>query len=122
MRVIVAGSRSFNDYKLLESILLKFDLNELVIVCGECRGADKLGRQFAEEHGLPILSFPANWDKYKKRAGYLRNIEMAENADRLLAFWDGVSPGTKHMIDIAAKKNIKTKVVLFDGKDLCNQT
>ena len=58
--------------------------------------------------------YPAQWDKYGKRAGYRRNEQMAEVADGLIAFWDGQSKGTKHMIDIMTEKNLPTKVVRYD--------
>ena len=61
--------------------------------------------------------FPANWDLYGKKAGYLRNIEMAnyalEKNGMLFAFWDGLSKGTKHMIDIAKKCSLETRVVYY---------
>ena len=67
------------------------------------RLADTLGKRYAEEHDIPVMSFPADWNKYKKAAGYIRNQEMAQHADALVAFWDGQSRGTKNMIEIAEK-------------------
>ena len=57
--------------------------------------------------------FPADWDKYGKAAGYKRNGEMARNADALIAFWDGKSRGTKHMIDLAKKYDLQARVVMY---------
>ena len=71
------------------------------------RGVDFLGGLWAHNRGIPVAEFPADWDKYGKRAGYLRNEEMARNAEALIAIWNGKSPGTKHMIDIAHKSNLK---------------
>ena len=59
--------------------------------------------------------FPADWDKYGKRAGYLRNVQMAEYADALLAFWDGESRGTKNMIDEALSRGLKVGVKRYDN-------
>jgi hypothetical protein len=81
------------------------------IVCGEARGADKLGRQFAEKHNYTVVSFPANWDKYGKAAGHIRNTEMRDYSTHLVAFWDGKSRGTKHMIDIALKARLIVRVI-----------
>jgi YspA, cpYpsA-related SLOG family len=117
-RVIVAGSRDFNDYELLKSKMLHylkgFDLSEVEIVSGTARGADQLGERFAREFGCKLKQFPADWDKYKKQAGFIRNLQMAEYSHALVAFWNGKSRGTKHMIDIAKKEGLKLRVVRYD--------
>jgi hypothetical protein len=98
-RVIVAGGREFNNYALLRDKLdfaLRNKISEgITIVSGAARGADKLGEQYAVERGYNIDSHPADWDKFGKSAGYIRNKEMAQNADALMAFWDGKSRGHK---------------------------
>lgn len=100
MRVIIAGGRDFTDYDLLLKALRKYckigDIKE--IVCGEARGADSLGRRFAEENNIPIISFKPNWKDLGKKAGILRNKDMGDYGTHLIAFWDGKSRGTKHMI------------------------
>lgn len=111
MKVIVAGSRSFNDYPRLKRVMATISATE--IVCGEARGADKLGRRYAEENGIPIKSFPAQWDKYGKSAGFIRNHEMGDYADYLVAFWDGKSRGTKEMIEYIRKLGKHGKVEMF---------
>lgn len=114
MNIIIAGGRDFNDYKLLcEKLDFLFQNIKPVIVCGEAKGADSLGRRYAKEHGLEILSFPAEWNKYGKSAGYRRNEEMGKAADGLVAFWDGKSKGTKHMIDYMHKLGKKVKIVTY---------
>ena len=120
-RIIIAGSRDFNNYTLLEEELLSFLLpivdKDIVIISGGARGADRLGEIFADHHNYKKKIFPANWDLYGKKAGYLRNIEMADYAleknGMLFAFWDGLSKGTKHMIDIAKKRGLETRVVYY---------
>ena len=117
IKVIIAGTRDFNDYSFLKKNLDYFlqginpNNEEIEIVSGNARGADKLGERYAKEHNLPVKLFPANWDKYGKRAGYLRNQEMANYSDVLIAFWDEKSKGTKHMIDIAKKQDLTVIVV-----------
>jgi hypothetical protein len=69
------------------------------IVCGLAKGADTSGKEWADCHDIPVTFFPAEWKKFGKSAGALRNREMGNYADVLLAFWDGKSRGTKHMID-----------------------
>lgn len=115
MRVIIAGSRSFNDYALLvntcDSILDAVD--GIKIVSGTANGADKLGEKYALEKGHQIKRFPADWAKNGKSAGYIRNEEMAKYADMLIAFWDDKSRGTMHMINLAKKYNLEIKIVKF---------
>lgn len=115
MKIIVAGSREFNDYDLLKkSIQENFQRYEVEeIVSGTARGADTLGEQFAKEYNISVKKFPANWDLYGKSAGYRRNVEMADYADALIAFWDGKSKGTGHMINIAKDKNLRVIVINF---------
>ena len=125
LRVIIAGSRDFNDYKLLkksaiEIITKKTMLPDLTrIISGGARGADTLGERFANEMGLEISRFIPDWDGLGKRAGYVRNAEMAKfavednNDGMLIAFWDGQSRGTKHMIDLANKYGLEVHVVNY---------
>lgn len=72
-----------------------------------------LGRRYAEEHGIPFVSYPANWEVYGNRAGYIRNEKMAANADALVAFWDGYSHGTAHMIRLAKEYGLSVRVIRF---------
>ena len=115
MRVIIAGGRDFSDYeRLREKVEFFLSLKEDVkVVCGEACGADTLGKRLANEKGWEVLSYPADWDKHGKSAGYKRNEEMARNADALIAFWDGKSKGTKHMIDIARECNLPARIVKY---------
>lgn len=85
--------------------------HEVEIVSGTARGADQLGEKFAKEKGCNLKQFPADWDAYGKSAGYRRNADMAKYADACVVFWDGVSKGTKHMIDLAEKAELDLKIV-----------
>jgi hypothetical protein len=112
MKLILAGGRTFTDAIMLARTLNKFtDITE--IVSGTANGADKCGEQWATSNGIKIKRFPADWDLYGRSAGHLRNAEMAEYGDRLLAFWDGKSKGTKNMIDIATKKGMLVEVIRY---------
>ena len=121
MRIIIAGSRDFNDFVFLakkcDEILLNESAEDLEFVCGMARGADLLGKRYADKWGYSVKCFPANWDKYGKSAGYRRNEDMAlyakEDNGVLIAFWDGASKGTKHMIDLANKHGLKVFIVNF---------
>jgi hypothetical protein len=104
-KVIVAGGRDFNNFELLRTEIWKAhkDIGQeemsMAIVSGMARGADAMGASFAHYHGIKLYKFPADWDQHGKAAGFIRNKEMGDFADGLLAFWDGQSRGTKHMID-----------------------
>ena len=106
-KIIIAGGRDFNNYQLLiqsinewsESGIEQFQDTELAIVSGMARGADALGVKYGDQHGIKVYEFPAEWDVYGKSAGYRRNADMAKFSDGLLAFWDGKSKGTRHMIE-----------------------
>lgn len=115
MKVIIAGGREFNDYDLLkiscDRILIR--QTNIEIVSGKALGADKLGEVYAKEKGYKIKEFPADWIKYKKGAGPIRNKQMAEYSDGLIAFWDGKSKGTKNMIDLAKNHGLKIKVINY---------
>ena len=115
MRVIVAGSREFNNYhklkKKLDSILK--NQTDITIISGTANGADKLGERYAEENHHKLEEYPAMWDVFGKSAGYRRNEEMAKVADACVVFWDGKSKGTKHMIDLAKKHKLKLRIIIF---------
>lgn len=119
MNIIIAGGREFNDRALVVETLNDFAIEHgltndtLVIVSGMAQGADKIGEDVARASDLSIMMFPAQWSKYGKSAGYKRNVQMADSAHALLAFWDGKSKGTGHMIDIANSKGLIVKVISY---------
>lgn len=113
MKTIVAGGRDFDDYSLLWKTMYELPWNEDEIVSGAARGADAMGESFANAHDMVLTKFPAKWDELGKRAGFVRNAEMADYADALVAFWDGKSRGTKHMIDQALTKGLYVFVVPY---------
>ena len=115
MKVIIAGSRNFNDYNSLKNkldIILK-NQKEVTIVSGTARGADRLGERYAEENHHKLEKYPAMWDIYGKKAGYIRNEEVAKFSDACVVFWDGKSKGTKHMIDIAKNFKLNLRIIKF---------
>lgn len=110
LNVLIAGGRDFCNYRMLEEFVNKIihDMNHeyktITIISGMARGADMLGVRYATEHKYALLKFPADWETYGKRAGFVRNRQMLdylkENQDNgmVIAFWDGNSSGTKHTI------------------------
>ena len=115
IKVIIAGGRDFQDWNKLVDVCDRafINHNEIEIVSGCANGADKLGERYANERGHQIKRFPADWDKYGKGAGYRRNAEMANYAGALIAFWDGLSRGTAHMINLAKEKGLKVLIITY---------
>lgn len=119
--IIIAGSRGFLNYYLLKEKMDFFLKNfidrgeEINIITGKAKGADSLGERYAKENNFGIIEKPADWDQYGKRAGYIRNCEMADIADACVIFWDGKSPGSRHMYEICLKQNVPVRIVRYDS-------
>ena len=119
LHLLICGTRTFADYPLLCAKLdaLTANYSAVEVVSGCARGADTLGEQWAAERGHSVKRFPADWVRYGRRAGYIRNMDMANDLLSLreptmvVAFWDGESRGTKHMIDIAREAGLAVRVV-----------
>ena len=125
MKVIIAGGRDFTNVAVMATTLNNLqdvdhviEIEKLTLICGMARGADLTAYKLFSEAGLPIEMYPADWDQYGKQAGFIRNIQMADVADMLIAFWDGESRGTAHMIDTARKLNLNVLVFNYEGTPL----
>lgn len=126
-RVIIAGTRDFSDYQLLrdkcDAILSsKKQDSKIIIVSGTARGADQMGERYARERGYRIERYPADWDRDGNSAGPIRNALMADNADALIAFWDGRSRGTMNMIDTAKDKGLMVRIVNYQRTNVKQPT
>lgn len=125
--LLIAGTRTFEDYNILNAAvtrLLKNHPGKAHIVSGGARGADALAERYAKEHHLPLTVFPANWDKYGKRAGYIRNKDMHDyllnhasaNMTGCICFWDGKSKGTAQNFELCKENNIPLKIYNYESK------
>lgn len=114
MKLIVAGSREFNNYELLKQQLIPYISGITEIVSGTAKGADRLGERFANEYKIPIKRFPADWSNLGKSAGYIRNELMAKYADYLIVFRVNKSKGSTHMYNLGIKYLGKDRVRLVD--------
>lgn len=121
-RVIVAGTRTFNYYGMLELRLLEFlkgyDLKDVEIISGGASGADSLGEKFARLHGCKLTIIEADWNQFGRKAGIIRNAQMAKYAAEIpesicICFWDGASNGTKNMMEQAEKFGLVLYVNLY---------
>lgn len=104
MKVLICGSRSINDPELVSKAVSQSGIKLTHIISGGARGVDTLARQYAASNGIEFTEYVADWDKYGKRAGFVRNCVMVGTAEAVIAIWDGVSPGTKHSIDYATSQ------------------
>jgi len=112
MRVIIAGSRNVTSPYLISAAIQLSGLDVDTVISGGARGVDRMGEVWAKFNEKNLEVYPAEWDKYGKSAGYRRNVDMANAADALIAIWDGVSKGTKHMIDIAKSRKLIVYVMI----------
>lgn len=104
MKVIVAGSRTIEDYDEVVKAIKESQFTITELVSGNANGVDKLGERWAQVNGVPIKRFPvaaAQWRQWGKSAGYYRNVDMAQYADALILIWTGDSPGSAMMKRIA---------------------
>ena len=122
MKVIIAGGRDFKNQKVLNHLLdLYINIEEDEIVSGDARGVDTMAAEWAKARCVAVKHFPAYWNLYGSNAGYIRNAEMGEYADKLIAIWDGKSPGTKHMIQTMKFRQKPYKIFSYDGELLENK-
>ena len=111
IKYAIIGSRSFNDYRLLKHIL-----DPIIIYCivsGGANGADTLAERYAKENNIQTEIYPADWNKYGKSAGYIRNKDIICGCDKVIAFWDGSSKGTYHSIKMARKLNKDVEIIRY---------
>jgi hypothetical protein len=121
IRCIIAGSRGFTNFDVTCDVLDRVFSKAvergdgIIIVSGGARGADEMGERYAINKQYALDQYPADWKLYGRSAGYRRNEQMAKDATHLIAFWDGESRGTKHMVDIAVAADLEVRVFDFDG-------
>lgn len=113
MRTIIAGSRSLVSYETLLLAIAEFPFTITTVISGTAKGADQLGEQWAQKNNIALEQYPANWAKYGRRAGYVRNEQMAQLAEGALILWDGFSPGTRHMINTCEQTNLPYYVYML---------
>lgn len=112
MKTIIAGGRDFNDSVYMEQCLEEHNITE--VVCGKAKGADTQGENWGIAHNVPIKEFPAEWNRYGRGAGPIRNEQMGDYAEALIAFWDGRSKGTHNMIKYARNKGLHVTVYNYE--------
>lgn len=111
MKTIIAGSRTINEMDALTAAIRCSGFEITEVVSGGAGGVDLMGERWAKAYGVPVVKFPADWNAHGKAAGPIRNKQMAEYAEALIAVWDGRSRGTKNMIDTARKLGLKVHAI-----------
>ena len=122
MKIAIAGSRYYNDYEKSKTFIDKCIAEncqgeELTFLSGGCNGADMIGERYARENGYPLKRYSAQWEKYGKRAGPIRNMKMAEDCDIVICFWDGKSKGTHSLISYANKNGVLVFIQYIEPKE-----
>jgi hypothetical protein len=119
MRLLIAGSRDISDYNVLQEhinhVLKDIPRPVTEVISGTARGVDRLGEQWATNFNIPIRKMPADWDKYQKAAGMIRNRDMAELCDCAVIVWDGKSRGTMGMISELKRLGKPYYLVIMEG-------
>ena len=117
MRLAVVGTRTFERADLVDTHLDRWREThaDLVVVSGGAMGADRLAASYAKRHNLPLIQYRADWARHGRRAGALRNKQIVDNADAVIAFWDEQSPGTRITLDMAARSGIPATVITPEG-------
>lgn len=122
MKVIVAGGRDFTNYALVEEAIKISGFEISQIVSGKAKGVDTLGEVWALANNIPVEAFPADWSQHGRAAGPIRNKQMAEYADALIAIWDGESKGTANMIQQARNKQLNVFIYLVKDTNVGKST
>ena len=115
IKLAIVGSRTFNDYNLLERHIndIAKSFNIIKIISGGANGADKLGEKYANKHEIPTSILNPDWEKYGRGACFIRNKNIVNSSDKVVAFWDGKSKGTQNSINLAEKQNKLIQIVEF---------
>ncbi len=111
MKTIIAGSRTLQDAAFVEKAIEDSGFEITEVVCGMANGVDMIGAVWAMKNKIPVKKFPAHWDEFGKAAGPIRNAQMGDYAEALIAVTHAGSHGTNHMIEYATKKGLKVFVV-----------
>ncbi len=113
MTTAVIGSRTFQDYVLLENTLNKYMITQLV--SGGARGADQLAERYAHKKGLPTLVLKPDYATFGKAAPFICNQDIIDAVQQVIAFWNGESRGTAHALKYAQKQGKIVHIISFAG-------
>lgn len=116
MKVLVCGSRTIDDPAAVSRAVEQSGIRPTQIISGGARGVDRLASEYAAAKGIEFIEYLADWYRYGKRAGFIRNYAMVGAADAVIAVWDGTSSGTKHSIELARSSGKPVFVYTPNGR------
>ncbi len=112
MKIAIVGSRELGNISFAEELERHITLHSCdAIISGGAKGIDSLAAQYARQHELELIEFRPDYAKNGRGATFIRNREIVDNSDMVVAFWNGTSKGTKYTIDYANKKGVKTLII-----------
>ena len=114
LKIGVIGSRGFNDYKLVCDTLNPYKNIVYQIVSGGAKGADSLGEKWANENHIKTLIHRPDWDKHGKAAGFIRNELIVDDSNLIISFWDGMSRGSEHSMNLAKDQGKEVIIIYFN--------
>jgi len=117
----IIGSRSFNNYYLMQKYLDKYLPPHAIIVTGHAEGADRLAECYSSTHKIPLEVYEANWEIFGSEAVYRQRKDIVANSFQCIAFWDGKSTGTKTLIDMFNKAAKTVTIVDISDDDIIKQ-
>ena len=108
LKLAVVGSRSIQNFRfvgcILDGIVAAMGYSEVTLISGAAAGVDSLAAKWARKRGFEVIEFPADWEAHGRSAGFIRNRDIVESADGVVAIWDGISKGTANSISLAKKR------------------
>ena len=107
MKVIIAGTRTFDSWDIFDRAIEQAGFKITEVFCGCATGVDSFGERFAKANNIPIKYFPADWERFGRAGGPIRNAEMAAEAEALILIWDGKSPGSRNILKNAKQRGLK---------------
>ncbi len=127
MKLAIVGSRTFNDFELLNEVVCSCFISGFMpyhveaIISGGAKGADTIAKRWAminnvdteDLKAVEYFEFLPDWESDGKAAGFIRNKQIVDACDMVLAFWDGKSKGTEHTIKLAKLAKKPTFIVYF---------
>lgn len=115
MKIAIVGSRNFESLHLIARYIEQLP-NDTTIISGGAFGVDSYAERIAKKHSLKTIVHLPNWNEYGKRAGFIRNQLIVNDADKVVAFWNGISRGTKHSIELARKAGKEIEIIDEAGR------
>ena len=112
-KLAIIGGRDFHDYSLMCKFLDPHKDSVSEVISGGAKGADSLGYKWAIDNNIPTTIFKPDWELHGKRAGFIRNADIVNGCDRLIAFWDGKSKGTANSIQLTKKQNKPINIIFY---------